>query len=775
MAGKKERVIVTGGAGFIGSWLCNRLVEEDYSVICVDNIGSGRRKNIEHLLHSEKFEFIEHDVKDPIKIDGLLGYIFHMASRASPVDFQKYAIDILLTNSLGTRNALELAKEKNARFLLASSSEVYGDPLEHPQRETYRGNVNPVGPRSCYDEAKRFAEALVMAFHRDYGLDVRIARIFNSILADESVIVFNDQELHLGKIGEYVEELEKKNERGTEILVPSFDSKTYKISLRKVSAVIKHPCVTECYELCLRYGRRIKVTGDHSVFKEVEGKPVAVPVRDIKVGEHVAIPAKLPVIEKDVQKIVMNDELIKHCPEKELWDYAITSPKLEEVVQNHREEINEILEKNGRFRAKNLRNAIMCASNKYMRKRILPLFVLNKLKLTPPYDARVRVYKGGAHIYIPNQVEVTNNILWLIGFFIAEGSSYYEKNGDAFISLSSDEYLLKKAEKILNELGIHVVWREAEKWRSPSIYAHSKVLYFIFDKVFNLISTEGFPSWILQLPLRRLKYVLEGYREGDGTHSGKKIGKELCFDSKSEKMANDLTLLLLRFGIVASVGKYNTTFKRKYGKRKFPFYRVTVCEVSNFNLLEWDKGITQSLNARRVGDLVWAKVLRIKRSKPTEHVYDFSVPGAENFVAGNGVFAHNTYGPRMRKDDGRAIPNFITQALESQPITVHGDGSQTRSFCYITDMVGGLMKLMFTDDLDDEIVNLGNPDEVSILEIANLIKKMTNSSSKIAFKPLPRDDPARRKPDISKAKKLLGWNPTTSLEEGLRRTIEYSK
>lgn len=313
MAGKKERVIVTGGAGFIGSWLCDRLVEEDYSVICVDNIGSGRRKNIEHLLRSEKFEFIEHDVKNPIKIDGPASYIFHLASRASPVDFQKYAVDILLTNSLGTRNALELAREKNARFLLASSSEVYGDPLEHPQRETYRGNVNPVGPRSSYDEAKRFAEALAMAFHRGYGLDVRIARIFN------------------------------------------------------------------------------------------------------------------------------------------------------------------------------------------------------------------------------------------------------------------------------------------------------------------------------------------------------------------------------------------------------------------------------------------------------------------------------TYGLRIRKDDGRVIPNFITQALESQPITVHGDGSQTRSFCYIADMVGGLMKLMFTDDLDGEIVNLGNQDEVSILEIANLIKKMTNSSSKIIFKPLPRDDPVRRKPDISKAKKLLGWKPTISLEEGLRRTIEYFK
>jgi len=133
----------------------------------------------------------------------------------------------------------------------------------------------------------------------------------------------------------------------------------------------------------------------------------------------------------------------------------------------------------------------------------------------------------------------------------------------------------------------------------------------------------------------------------------------------------------------------------------------------------------------------------------------------------------NTYGPRMRKDDGRAIPNFITQALESQPITVHGDGAQTRSFCYITDMVGGLMKLMFTDDLGGEVVNLGNSEEVSILETAKLIKKLTGSDSKILFKPLPRDDPIRRKPDISKAKRILGWKPFIHLEEGLRKTIEY--
>lgn len=311
MAGKK--VIVTGGAGFIGSLLCDRLVERNYNVICIDNLGSGSRKNVEHLLHNEKFEFIKHDVKDPIKIDGPIGYIFHLASRASPMDFQKYAVDILLTNSLGTHNMLEIAKEKNARFLLASSSEVYGDPLEHPQREMYRGNVNPVGPRAPYDESKRFAEALTITFRRECELDVRVARIFN------------------------------------------------------------------------------------------------------------------------------------------------------------------------------------------------------------------------------------------------------------------------------------------------------------------------------------------------------------------------------------------------------------------------------------------------------------------------------TYGPRMRPDDGRVISNFIVQALKGKPITVYGDGSQTRSFCYITDMVEGLMRLMYTDGLEGEIVNLGNPYETTILEVAKLVKKLSKSDSNILFEPLPKDDPKRRNPDVSKAKDLLSWAPTVTLDTGLRKTIKYFK
>jgi nucleoside-diphosphate-sugar epimerase len=171
------RVLVTGGAGFLGSWLCELLVNRGYEVVCLDNMSSGRRKNVEHL--EGKIEVVEGDVTNPPPLPKA-DIIFHLASRASPVDFREHAIEILMANSVGTLRMLELAEKWGARFVFASSSEVYGNPLQHPQTEEYWGNVNPIGVRSCYDEGKRFGEALCMAYHRKKGLDVRIARIFNT-------------------------------------------------------------------------------------------------------------------------------------------------------------------------------------------------------------------------------------------------------------------------------------------------------------------------------------------------------------------------------------------------------------------------------------------------------------------------------------------------------------------------------------------------------------------------------------------------------------------
>ena len=173
------RILITGGAGFIGSHLCDYLLLKGHHVLCMDNFITGDIKNIEHI-RDEKFLFVKHDVTNYIYVEGKLDYILHFASPASPIDYLNHPIQTLKVGSLGTHKALGLAKEKNAVFVLASTSEVYGDPLVHPQKENYWGNVNPIGPRGVYDEAKRFAEAITMAYHTYHGLKTRIVRIFNT-------------------------------------------------------------------------------------------------------------------------------------------------------------------------------------------------------------------------------------------------------------------------------------------------------------------------------------------------------------------------------------------------------------------------------------------------------------------------------------------------------------------------------------------------------------------------------------------------------------------
>jgi dTDP-glucose 4,6-dehydratase len=175
-----ERTLITGGAGFLGSHLCDYMIEKGHEVICIDNLSTGNMENISHLLEKKRFSFIQYDVTNYLHVDGELHNILHFASPASPIDYLRMPIQTLKVGSLGTHKALGLALSKKARFLLASTSECYGDPLVHPQTEDYWGNVNPVGPRGVYDEAKRFAESMTMAYHRYHGVETRIVRIFNT-------------------------------------------------------------------------------------------------------------------------------------------------------------------------------------------------------------------------------------------------------------------------------------------------------------------------------------------------------------------------------------------------------------------------------------------------------------------------------------------------------------------------------------------------------------------------------------------------------------------
>jgi nucleoside-diphosphate-sugar epimerase len=762
--------LVTGGAGFIGSHLCDFLLARGCEVVCMDNLLTGSADNIAHI-RDPRFLFIKHDVTNYIVVDGPLDYVLHFASPASPIDYLELPIQTLKVGALGTHKALGVALARRAKFLLASTSEVYGDPLVHPQREEYWGNVNPVGPRGVYDEAKRFAEAMTMAYHRFHGLDSRIVRIFNSIPGDEFTVVFDNDRMYVGPIEEWVKTIETEGIEGRKILVPAFDPMTCRMMLKPVSAVIKHPCQSDVYEVRLRYGRRIRVTEDHSLFRRnADGQPEPILVSQLEAGDHVAIPSTLPVVEQDLTTVSLARHLLATRAESELWDFAVSSPGLGSVVDQHREAIHDFLMSSARVRARRLRNGVSCATRKYRRDSLLPLAVVKRLALDLPRDARLRQFVGGARTWLPATIPVTDNLLWLLGFFLAEGCAY-RKGKCNFLTFCSDQRFTDRAASILiDELGLHVVRGRPMGQRAPAIYAHSRLLHMLFDEVFQVLGP-AIPSWILQLPLPRLKWFLEGYREGDGTHSGKKLGHELCFDTASERRAKDLALILLRFGVVASFGRHETTFKQKYGARRFPFYRLTVCEVSDFDVLHWDRGVVQSLNARRQGDLVWARVSSVTKSVATPYVYDFSVPDAENFFGGIGVCCHNTYGPRMRLTDGRAIPTFIRQALRGEPLTVYGDGSQTRSFTYVSDLVDGIWRLMNAEVNDP--VNLGNPRELTLLEMAHMVRRVSGAESEIVFRALPTDDPKIRQPDISKARRLLGWEPTVEVEEGLKRTIEW--
>ncbi len=361
----------------------------------------------------------------------------------------------------------------------------------------------------------------------------------------------------------------------------------------------------------------------------------------------------------------------------------------------------------------------------------------------------------------------------MLGLFVAEGCTYERSTKSAYVSISCDQATLDHAEQTIRDVfGLHVVRSNGTGDRGPALFVHSKLLLRVLALLGFDHDRKRIPGWILGLPLSRLKWFIEGYREGDGVHSGEKLeaGVRHEFSTVHDDLKDDLIVAFARFGLLPSVGRCETTFKRRTGDRRYPFWRLTLANVSPWSPLEWDRGVVQRIQAQRHGDLVWAPVKEIEEVPATELVFDFSVPGLENFWAGTGVMAKNTYGPRMRPHDGRAIPTFLRQALQDKPLTVFGDGSQTRSFCYVEDEIRGLVALAESDV--HLPVNIGNPDEYTLLQLAKAVIEVTGSRSEIVYEALPVDDPKVRQPDITRAKQLLGWEPTVSLREGLKRTID---
>jgi len=627
-----------------------------------------------------------------------------------------------------------------------------------------------------------------------------IVRTFNSVLADEQILYDDGRELRRERAVELAARLatyavsanyvprrpgggpialaERPRARAVEypldglgFSVPAFAADGTAVSA-PADAFVGHPTRQRCYEVTTRYGRSIKVTGDHSLFVEGPGgQPVEKPVNDLKVGDRVALMGRLEVPERDRRLVSMLE--VWHWAEEDPWDLLVEAEGLGELAWEHRRELLGALAAERRNRGPNWRNGAWGKILRMRRTNSVPLAALWRIGHPPPEGAVVRPLGTTHGGRLPIEIEISDEFLWFLGVWVAEGS-WAESEKGGFISIASDEHVVRRAaEFVRRHLGLRVVEADARRNEAPAMYVHSRLLLRLMEFLGFGHRKHGIPGWILGLPLSRLKWFIEGYREGDGAHSGKKLeeGRVHEFSTTNEGLKDDLIVALARFGLLPRVHRCETHISGK-GPRKYPFWRLILSHVHPWSPLEWDRGVTQKLNARRTGDLVWAKVTEIREIEATPLVFDFCVPGYENFWAGTGVMAHNTYGPRMRPHDGRAIPTFLRQALQDKPLTVFGDGSQTRSFCYVDDQIRGYIAMAESDV--HEPVNIGNPDEYTLLELAETVIEVTGSRSEIVFEALPVDDPKVRRPDITRARELLGWQPEIDLREGLKRTIEQA-
>lgn len=1054
------KILVTGGAGFLGSHLIDRLMEQGHEVLCLDNFYTGTKRNIYKWLNHPYFELIRHDITEPIRLEA--DQIYHLACPASPIHYQYNPVKTIKTNVMGTLNMLGLAKRVKARFFLASTSEVYGDPNVHPQTEEYRGNVNCIGIRSCfdpkteilteagwlafpdlqpdvkvatlnsegkveyhipeeyivqtyigemycfanskfdfcvtpnhwmyvrtetgqlkfiradegqvweslqvltggdfdgeevewfelgkfpinalgkvkkifmddwleflgyyisegcvdvrkrlqvvggndydvsdydvliaqenaegrwkianclsrlgfeffdwdesqfkictqqlaeillplgksgnkyiprelfqlsrrqllvlfnalmmgdaseggdcynyyskskqladdvqelaircgyaasvvshamgrdfyrvnirpikdvnlveperfryagkvycvnvtnhvvfvrrngraawcgqcYDEGKRVAETLAFDYYRQNNVDIRVARIFNSLTGDQKVLYYIGEELYYETFTECYNRI---NGDISNVSVPCFDE-DYKTVIKPISAIWKHRVKKKGFQITTAWGKHIKITEDHSLFtRDENNKPQAAFGKDLRIGDEIGVPGYISFLEKPLQPFYIIDKISS----KE--EVSIESENTIFYMEKYGDKIREYL------LAKGLKPSRLYSTLKnYEINNQIPWDLWEYLKV--PLSEKDKVcyssIKG-----IKNWMGHVEEFLWLLGFYVAQGS------------LINNELVFKgEAEELAKVMELMEIIFEykPEIDEEGYISIESKILVDLIGYGLNFGRKEkDIPNWILQLPPGQLIMFLQGFAKGNGVE----LNSRLEFKIDSQLVTEKLVLILAKFGLVAGILEMEEQV-----------YRITLEELEDNNIQNFSK-VQQKILAKTTGDIVWAKIESIEEFEIDDYVYDFSVPNYENFIGGSySVFAHNTYGPRMLENDGRVVSNFIAQALKGIPLTVYGDGSQTRSFCYVSDLVEGFIRLMNQDFIGP--VNLGNPGEYTILELAQKIQKMVNQDLEIIYKPLPEDDPRQRQPDITRGKKYLGWEPTVPLEEGLKLTIE---
>ena len=633
------RIVITGGAGFLGSHLTDRCLAEGHEVVVVDNLITGNTDNLAHI-DSPKLSYLEQNISDGIQVDGPVDFILHFASPASPVDYLELPIQTLKVGALGTHNALGLARAKGAGLLLASTSEVYGDPLVHPQKEDYWGNVNPIGYRGCYDrETEILTENGWVAFP-ELKEGVKVATL-------------NPQ----GKVEYHVPD---------EFIVQRHEGELLRFENSKM-------------DLC--------VTPNHKMY--VRGKT-----------------GKLQFLRADE---------IKYAPTWRVPTGALYHGKEREFYELG----------------------------------------------APPRNAKVSVARVEMDVWLE-----------FLGYYISEGCVHvrrrtqtvagrdYENCNYNVLIAQEKPYGRFKIAACLDQLGFNYHDSDHHQFRicSQQLAAILAPLGKSGDKYI--------PREFLNLSVRQSRILFDALMLGDGTPKG----EGYVYYSKSRQLADDVQELALRCGFAA-------TTCRHAGRELF---RVNIRPPREASLVKpqpmpYDDMVYcvnvrhHVICVRRSGRAIWCGNCYDEAKRFAEAMT--MAYHRQHQIDTKIVRIFNTFGPRMRLEDGRIVPNFMKQTILGEPLTVYGDGTQTRSFCYATDLVDGIYRLMLSDE--HLPTNIGNPTEFTVLDFAHKVIAMSGSQSEIVFKELPQDDPKQRKPDISKAREILGWEPKIGLDEGLALTLDY--
>ena len=726
-----SKILITGSTGFIGTRLTELLRQRGHDVWeCVRYVSGGR------FSYYDRPQTLFADLKDTEMLRKVVAKakpeVLINLGAESAVSFSfDHPIDVIETNCLGTVALVEAAMENGVKhFIQASTSEVYGRATTYPLTEDM-----PLGATSPYAVAKIAAEEYVrMAMHIN-RFPATVLRPFNSILEGEPVLILNGDKLHSLP----VQEAERA------VGLPCFVN--MEATSAKPDAFLKHPYIGDAFTLETALGKRVRVTGDHSAFIW-EGKPVAKEARLLRKGEYIVAPGYLNIPTRDRKRISLVNVL-------------------RDTGENLRDYLTPMTKKHTKYGWRNNVSKYSSCVN-YREKKVLPLDLAIKW-----HDHYSSIRPSGGHVWYPVRIELSNDVLWLLGFLTAEGC-IHQYASDYVVSWTSNDVFVRRAVKIIRDLGMACSYYPPSAGKPPLGTASNKILYLILQYVG--VNSNGISPWILSLPQKRLKHFLSGYWDGDC----RKYEEGFCATTKSPQLARDLSVALLRFGLVSSTRQYLSWIPKKDRNKKYPFYRVNAYGIDG-DPRHWKDRVVQRTNRNRdtvrQGDFVLLKLKSITPYQYAGMVYDFSVPGAQNFIAGDLLYCHNTYGRALVRNPHFVVERAITQALQEGKIQLH-DPEPWRDFMFRTDHCSAYIAVIENWPASvGQVFNICTGGAWQIKEMAETVAKIVYSQTgrkvEVEFSRQPDRplDILRLQGSNEKICKALGWKPHYSLQEGLEQAI----